>query len=133
MTTFTEVEEWIRGAADVYGDPSNAVCQVFLRWRDVLPATLGSDLLVYAVTGQPDLLMLVLSDQMPPLPLPVRNGPPEIIDGDQLITYGAHRITDGVWAIDPSLNVEGVIHAFVVLHGVPEPAPWDRPRFLVAR
>jgi hypothetical protein len=35
------------------------------------------------------------------------------------------RIVPGVWALNPSLNIPGVIHVFVLLYGVPNPAPWE--------
>jgi hypothetical protein len=60
-----------------------------------------------------------------PFALTVALGEPEMTEHG-VLTYGAERVTAGVWAITPSLNVVGVIHGFVVIHGVPDPAPWER-------
>lgn len=54
------------------------------------------------------------------------NGNYELNEHGELTKYGAELVTKGVWAISPSLNAEGVIHAFLVLYDVPDPAPWER-------
>lgn len=43
---------------------------------------------------------------------------------------GPSRSAPGIWCLSPSLNVPGLVHAFVVLYGVPDPAPFDK-RILV--
>lgn len=125
MKTFTEVAEWCRGAADAFGDPSVPVCQLFFRYLTDLDICTGDALSCTMIAGD---LVLVLGGPprpVPLLPLPVRTGKPDVTD-DEVITYGAVRVVEGVWAITPSLNVEGFIHGFVVVYGVPDPAPWDR-------
>lgn len=39
-------------------------------------------------------------------------------------TWGMDQLGPGVWSLDPSVIIPGVIHAFVTLVDVPEPALW---------
>jgi hypothetical protein len=125
MTTFDQVADWCAGAQEAYGDPSVPVCQLFFRWQHDLQnfdGRGGDDTLVCGmVMGE---FVLVCAPSAP-IPLPVRTGEPEVTD-EEVITYGAVRVLEGVWAIGPSLNVPGFIHGFVVVYGVPDPAPWER-------
>lgn len=132
MKTFTEVAEWCLGAVDAFGDSSVPVCQLFFRWQDNLQRfTVGDDTLVCGISeGAFALVFGGLS--MPAFPLSVREGEPEVTD-EEVITYGAVRVVDGVWAITPSLNVVGFIHGFVVVYDVPDPAPWERRIILPGR
>jgi hypothetical protein len=41
--------------------------------------------------------------------------------------WGLERLGPGVWAVQPSVVVPGAIHAYIVLRGVPEPAPFGDP------
>lgn len=60
------------------------------------------------------------------LPMTIELGPMRL-NGEQIMAYGATRIVPGVWVLEPSLNVEELIHGFVLIHGVPDPAPWEVP------
>lgn len=125
MKTFSEVAEWCLGAAEAYGDASVPVCQLFFRWQPDLQKfdDHGADetLVCGMVMGE----FALVCGRSAVIPLPIRTGEAEVTR-DEVITYGAGRVVDGVWAITPSLNVEGFIHGFVILYGVPDPAPWDR-------
>lgn len=127
MRKFAEVAEWCAGAVEAFGDPSAPVGQLFLRWQNDLASFQGDELACGMVEGE---LVLLLGPGFPPLPIPVQTGEPLIervpLQQDELMAYGAEQITFDVWAINPSLNVVGLIHAFMVLHGVPSPAPWER-------
>jgi len=39
--------------------------------------------------------------------------------------WGLRKLGPGVWALDPSIHQPGVLHAYVVLQGVPDPAPFE--------
>jgi hypothetical protein len=125
VRTFAEVAEWCLGAFEAYGDSSVPVCQLFFRWQPDLQNFDGrgddETLVCGMVMGE---FVLVCG---PPaiIPLPVRTGEPEVTD-EEVISYGAVRVVEGVWAIAPSLNLPGFIHGFVVVYGVPDPAPWER-------
>ena len=45
--------------------------------------------------------------------------------GDELVEFGVDRIAPGLWVLNPSLNIPGVLHAFIALYDVPNPAPWE--------
>lgn len=47
-------------------------------------------------------------------------------DGVREDRWGLMKLGPGVWDIPESVFVEGQIHAFVTLLGVPDPAPWER-------
>lgn len=123
MKTFAEVSAWCDGAAAQFGDPSTPISQLFIRWQDDLEVIDGEDLVCGWRDGE---LMLLLGPEFRPLPMLVEIGSYQLDEDGYLRVYGAMRITTDVWAITPSLNVAGAIHAFVVLYGVPDPAPWER-------
>lgn len=122
MKTFADVAQWCADAAEDLGDPSIVVCQLFFRWQDDLHAYRGSELACGMLDGE---LVLLLRPEVSPLQVSIEDAPK--VDGDgALLAFGAEQITRDVWALTPSLNAPGLIHAFVVLYGVPDPAPWER-------
>lgn len=122
MKTFAEVAAWHAGALEQFGDPAAPVCQIFVRWQEGLDgADRGEDVVVGPIDGG---LRLVLGPRSS-LPVRIKSGEPQISDEYELSAFGAELVVDGVWALTPSLNVEGVIHAFLVVYGVPDPAPWE--------
>lgn len=123
MKTCAEVAAWCAGAAEEFGDPSAPVCQIFLRWQDEPEAYRGDELVCGMNHGD---LALLLGEGFPPFQFPVVAGRPQLDERGYVMAYGASCVTAGVWAITPSLNALGLIHGFVVLHGVPDPAPWER-------
>jgi hypothetical protein len=62
----------------------------------------------------------------------VQEGDPTLTNDGELLAFGAVQISSGVWAITPSLNVPGQLHAFVVIRDVPSPAPWERQLVVLA-
>ena len=122
MKTFAEVTDWCAGAAEAFGDPSVTVCHLFFCWHDDLNAYRGQELACGMIGDE---LVLLCGPDFPPFAIPVSTGQMQV-ENDELTAYGAERITRDVWAITPSLNAVGIIHGFVVLHGVPDPAPWER-------
>jgi len=124
MKTFAEVAEWCAGAAEEFGDPSVPVCQLFFRWQENLEIPRGDDELVCGMADGE--LVLLLGPEFRPFLMTVELGDMRLDEQGGLQAFGAYLVTTGVWALRPSLNAEGAIHAFVVLHGVPDPAPWDR-------
>jgi len=123
VKTCAEVSEWCAGAMESFGDPSLPICQLFVRWQDSVIAAPGKDITCAWLDGE---LVLILGPEFRPLSMPVEAGNFRASEDGQLSAYGAELITTGVWAITPSLNVEGAIHAFLALYGVPDPAPWER-------
>lgn len=124
MRSAAELAAWLAGAAAQYGDPAAPVCQVFCRWQQDLAAYKGDELACGMVDEE---FVVALGDQLN-LPLPVQKGQYKLAAPGELESYGAELIAPGVWAISPSLNAERLIHAFVVLYDVPDPAPWGEER-----
>lgn len=123
MKSFAELAEWIDGAIEEFGDPSVPVCQIFVRWQQNLPAYRGTDLACGLVNGN---AALILTPAFRPLVLPLSAGDAEIGERGELVRFGAKAVTPGVWALDPSFNDPGFVHAFIVLYDVPSPAPWEQ-------
>lgn len=124
MTLAADVEQWRVGALLEFGDPSEPVCQLFFRWEPHYLDFQGDELV--CGTTADGVLMLLVGGGTGLVPLPVRAGEPVIAPNGQLEAFGALQITPDVWALAPSLNVPGTLHGFVVLYGVPTPAPWER-------
>lgn len=129
MTTAADVAAWREGAVFEFGDPSEPVCQLFFRWEGNYPDYQGHDL---ACGCTPDGILVLLFGVDGLLPVRVRAGEPAIAPTGELDAFGATPITGDVWALSPSLNVPGELHGFVVLYGVPTPAPWEQ-RIVLAR
>lgn len=124
MKTAAEVSAWCAGAQSEFGDPSLPVCQLFFRWQANPMVPRGDDELVCGLDADGELVLL-LGPEFQPFPTPIETDE-EQLEQQVGFAFGAQRITAGVWALNPSLNAEGAIHAFIVLHGVPDPAPWER-------
>ena len=123
MKTVAELREWRAGAEEEFGDASIPVCQLFFRWTFLRLAARG-ELVCGPIEGRPDHIGIVL-DQDVEFALPVVLGPPELfVDGVE--KFGLTQIVPGVWAVSPSLNLTGLVHAFLVLYDVPDPAPWEQ-------
>jgi hypothetical protein len=123
VKTAAQVSAWCANAAREFGDPSLPICQLFFRWKEIPAVPLGEDELVCGVAG--GVTVLLLGPEFAPFPIPIEERM-RLDEEGCLQAFGADRIAPGVWALQPSLNAEGAIHAFVVMHGVPDPAPWER-------
>ena len=124
MKTIQEVEAWCEGAAIECGDPSIPVCQLFVRYveGDHRPDRRRVfDLFCFREDGEDYVLWLG-----PDLIVPVPIAREKVVDERGVQCYGAERISAGVWALTPSLNIPGVIHGFVILYDVPSIPPWER-------
>lgn len=121
MITFAELVEWCAGAKQSFGDPSAAVGQVFVRWRADMTKIQGPDMAVGMIDDE---VALALGPDFEFLPIEIARKP--VIMEEGLVAFGGTEVTPGVWALSPSLNIPGVLHVFVVLYGVPNPAPWER-------
>jgi hypothetical protein len=128
VTNLNELNAWLTLAEEHLGDPSAATCVMFVRWHET---PTGSDMVAdYSPQANALLLLVPGEDGAQIVPLEVSMDGPVMVDG-RLDAFHIRHISGGVWALYPSLNIPGVIHAYVVLHGVPEPAPWERLIVLV--
>lgn len=122
MKSCERVTEWREGAALEFGDPAVPVCQLFFCWTDLFAAYQGDDLVCGTMLGQ-------FGVRLGPgemIPMSVVEGNPVLDMIGCVAQFGATKIADGLWSLTPSLNLPEVIHGFVVLYGVPNPAPWER-------
>jgi hypothetical protein len=116
-----ELAEFLLAVAAETGDPSAAVCLLLVDWKNV-----SMDQLLTARWDERDrVLVLHLGVSGEGLPIEVSANGPEVIDG-QLVKFGVRKTVRGTWALEPSLHVPRAIHGFVVMSGVPDPAPWER-------
>lgn len=123
MKTYADIMQWCDGALERFGDPSRPICQLFYRWDGNVSLPTSDDLEFHAESKE---LRLPIFKSRKAITLPVGTGQPVIGEDGDLVTFGLEEITEGVWKLTPSLNIPGIIHAFVVLYGVPNPAPWTR-------
>lgn len=121
MKTFSELADWLTGAAEEFGNPSIPVCQLFVRYVANVTDYRGDDLVCSAGLN-------LWLDRQAPIPLAIsRNGDGPCMNAmGELTAFAARQLVPGVWFLSPSLNIPGVIHAFIVLYDVPDPAPWER-------
>jgi hypothetical protein len=125
LLNYEELNGFLAAVYEDTGDPSAAVCQMFVQYRTAMPAAEGDVSARYDQATKAVLLTFIHEDGVrQEIPLAVSPDGPEV---DQVTTtFHIRKVCRGVWALAPSLNVPGQLHAYVVLHGVPEPAPWER-------
>lgn len=119
MRTLAEFEAWREEATRILGDPA-ATCGVaffrYVRCRpdpvDLVFSDEGGDLLLHFAAGSLPLRIAISRDGPQITPLAV-------------VEFGVDRIAPGLWVLNPSLNIPGVLHAFIALYEVPIPAPWE--------
>lgn len=123
MRTIAELKAARQWSKDKLGDAAAAVLHIFFRWHEGNGAEYdGPDLIASMWNGR---FTLWPSTQFP-LCMPLVVGPAEIADPNTMAmrAWGSERLGPGVWAITPSLNQAGVLHAYIVITDVPEPPPW---------
>lgn len=130
MNTYGEVAEWRANAIGNLQDlltGEQPVCQLFFRWINGLILSCQyqqqSDLICGLSTDGEIALFFGLGEM---LSIPVQPGPPKLHPEGDVAQFGAQRIAPGLWSLSPSVNLPDLIHFFAVLHGVPDPAPWEQ-------
>jgi hypothetical protein len=126
MKTFAEVSEWIAGAKeemvlDLLG--REPITQCFFRWVGDISTYVGKEL-VCGRAGRDVVLQFLPKSARLAVPLAI--GEPQYGEDGGVEIFGAEQLTAALWSLRPSLHVPGVIHTFVVLYQVPDPAPWQR-------
>jgi hypothetical protein len=119
MKLVSDLQEWLMNAAERFGDPSIPVGQIFARFaykdaresEDIVVVWDGRELRIGV--GEGDWL-----------PIPVDVDGPVISEAGELECFGIREVCSGLWQITPSLNVPGVIHAFVIIYDAPIVPPW---------
>lgn len=111
-------------------DPAEIICLVLTPWhpditrlRDVIPDW----------DHRERVLSLRFTYANAHVPVPISETLEPVICNGEIQAYGLRKATAGVWALAPSLNVEGLVHCYLVFHGVPNPAPWESQIIVVSR
>jgi len=118
-------------------DPSNTILLLTPRWTETPMVDPRKEPLCVVrpdLQGSWSLMLLFPQKDGPPFAIqcPVKGGEPDgepVKRGDTVIGYrmrrwGLRRLGPGVWELSPSIHEKGLVHAYVVLCDVPEPAPW---------
>jgi hypothetical protein len=129
MKTINEVARWVDCAVEEFGDPSEPICQIFARWMEPLESYDGEDVAAGVMDGT--VYLRLGPAAMLPISI-VPNGEEPGLDNEGRCHYGMERISVGLYALKPSLNVFGLIHAFVTLYDVPARVPWENRIVVVA-
>jgi hypothetical protein len=129
MRTSAELYNWSAEAEFEFGDPAKVVGLLFARYKALAPSNLRLDDDVIA-TFMSDAIDLHLAD-LAPFTLSVSPDGPLLHEDGSLAAFAVDRVAPGLWVLEPSLNIPGEFHVFVVLHDVPEPAPWEQQRAIV--
>lgn len=122
MKGVRELLDWCEGAEREFGDASVPIGLMFVRLGH---EGVGAELIDQDLTARADGVVLTLKLFGDDVDLPISNDGPCIEDGS-LVAFGIRQVQAGLWHLTPSLNLPGVLHAFVVLYDVPSPAPWER-------
>jgi hypothetical protein len=125
MRTLAELQAWRDEATRILGDPAETCGCAFFRYvrAGQLFASKEHDPdLVFSDEG--DDLLLRFELRSPPLRISISRDGPKMLAG-VLVEFGVDRIAPGLWVLNPSLNSPGVLHAFIALYDVPDPAPWE--------
>ncbi|HWR36397.1 MAG TPA: hypothetical protein VN622_11060 [Clostridia bacterium] len=128
MRTISEVVKWCAGALVEHGDPAVPVCQLFFRWVETPAAYRGDELVCGVMDGQFGIWLCPGEA----IAMPIVEGAAEFGMLNAIDNFGATKIANGVWSLSPSLNLPDLIHGFVVLYDVPDPAPWERRIILLS-
>jgi hypothetical protein len=121
FVTRDELREFVEEATEQIGDPSQITTLLFVAMSSVESS--GCPQAAYDAKNR---TLFVELEAGTVWPLEISDDGPLIHSQRGLIAFGMKKVRTGVWAVNPSLDVPGVLHAFVVLHGVPDPAPWER-------
>ena len=125
MTSTKDLENWISSARSALGDPALWVCQIFAQF---LPKPSDGLKINAWLDNQETLILSIAHPPFQPnsirIPLQFSVHPPKVKNG-VLFAFCLQKVTPGIWELYPSLNMPGILHAFVAIYGVPDPAPWE--------
>lgn len=115
-----DMSRFLMAAEGQFGDPAEAVFLLGVEYSEVAERD-------HATAQYSALMSSVLIDLggKEPVVLEVNTEAPRAVDGE-LEAFHVVKMSAGTWALNPSLNIPGALHAYVVLHSVPDPAPWEK-------
>lgn len=127
MKLLTEIEEWQIGAAERFGDPAAVTTQIFARFVPRIDRPYADAI----ATFDKDTLFLSF-EAGTVFPIEVDPDGMFVDPNGVLRTFGIEKICPGVWTLRPSLNIPGVIHAFICIYDVAAIAPWENRIIVVS-
>lgn len=119
-----ELDTFVVGARMRFGDPTRVVGSVFIEYRDDFKGP--QDLKAGWDQAHERILLEFFDAGSAPhvMSVPVsKEGAAIGPSGTE--SFHIRKVTRGVWALAPSLNIPGELHAFITLYNVPDPAPWE--------
>jgi len=130
MKTIDQVTEWRYAVAERFGDPAARTGHLFARLVPRPPDVPNYD---DVIAFYEDDTLLISIERGAFGPVDVSTDGPQFDEETGAITaLGLVKISDGLWALEPSLNLPGVIHAFVTIYDVPAVAPWENKIIVVS-
>jgi hypothetical protein len=111
--------------------PDDEPMPVFLltpRWSPVILVDPTTEDLCFVAKEKAGWMLYVrafIEDELAAFSVPVKRSVYELNDDGSMAVFGLSQLGPGTWRVVPSVNIPGQIHAFVILCGVPDPAPWD--------
>lgn len=131
IMTRENMDRFVELAGALVGDPSVATCLLCLSWGE----TVSSEPAMWATwSNEHRVLLIEFADGEDRRALPIEvSADGSTMDRDGVLqVFHIRKVASGLWALAPSLNIPGVFHGFVVMHGVPEPPPWDQAVIITA-
>jgi hypothetical protein len=123
VKTFEQFAQWSQEVEAAVGDVAEAIGILCFRWCED-PRQHNGDLICRA---DPRGVAIYFDPPSGAMVLEINTkGAVMNEETGELLAFGVEKLTPGVWTLEPSLNVLTFVHAFVVLYGVPDPAPWER-------
>ena len=127
IVNLDELTQYLEGARARFGDPAKPVFLLAVNFSPITKLQNGDVRAQY----NPAISSLTLDFGGSLLTIEI-SPDGAIFEKDKLLAFHIRKLCSGIWAISPSLNMPGILHAFLVLHNVPEPAPWERMIFLAS-
>jgi hypothetical protein len=117
--------------------PDNVVLLLTPKWSESPMDDKRREPLCFAsktLDGKWSVLLTLPSDQPYPhmVSFPAVNGPMDgkrVGDSYVMKHWGLIKIGPRTWQVNPSIQQPGLVHAYLVLCDVPEPAPWEKVEY----
>lgn len=120
MKTIQELQDWVTGVEQAFGNPSAATGLLFARYQ-ALPAP-SEEIVARYVDGE----LVLIVGELGEIPIALDPSGGYVMRDEQLVAFGTEQVMPGLWHLIPSLNIPEVLHVFMVVYDVPTPAPWER-------
>ncbi len=124
ITNLEEATAWQIAVHTALGDPAQRTALLCLPWMREFPPLAGGYGASFIGHRDGRGVFEIHGFAQEAIPITFDTKGMNVEDGE-LADFGIEKLDHGTWAFSPSMNVPGLIHGFVVIHGVPHPAPWE--------